>query len=50
MTFTFANGLVLSIDPVLFQIDGMSAYWYGLFYSLGFAALWALALAAPAAA
>ena len=40
MTFAFANGLVFSIDPVLFQIGGISAYWYGFFYSLGFAALW----------
>lgn len=40
MTFTFANGLVFSINPVLFRIDGISAYWYGFFYSLGFAGLW----------
>lgn len=40
MTFTFANGLAFSIDPVLFRIDGVSAYWYGFFYSLGFAGLW----------
>jgi phosphatidylglycerol:prolipoprotein diacylglycerol transferase len=40
VTYTFANGLVYSIDPVMFRVGGLSAYWYGFFYSLGFAALW----------
>ena len=40
MTYTFANGLVFSIDPAMFRVGGLSAYWYGFFYSLGFSGLW----------
>jgi phosphatidylglycerol:prolipoprotein diacylglycerol transferase len=40
VTYTFANGLVFSIDPVMFRVGGLSAYWYGFFYSLGFTGLW----------
>ena len=40
MAFTLGNGFAFSIDPVIFRIGGLSAYWYGFVYTLGFSALW----------
>ena len=40
MTFTLANGLTFTIDPVMARIGGLDLYWYGFAYTFGFAGLW----------
>jgi len=40
MTFSLANGISFTIDPVLARIGGLDLYWYGAAYTFGFASLW----------